>query len=65
MEPIKTYLTVRQMASKYPCFSEPAYRALIVNRHKNGLTPLIKKVGTKILIDEAGFADWIDSQGEV
>ena len=62
---IKTYLTVKQMASKYPCFSEAGYRRLIFCSDENGFAQLIRRVGKKVLIDEAGFAEWIDGQGEV
>lgn len=65
MEQIKTYLTVKQMASKYPCFSEGAYRNLINKADENGLAPLIRRIGKKVLIDEAGFSQWIDERGKL
>lgn len=41
-------------------------RNLIFNRHKNGLDKfgVIKKVGKRVLIDEAAFFGWIANQGK-
>jgi hypothetical protein len=41
-------------------------RNLIFNRHKNGLDKfgVIKKVGKRVLIDEAAFFSWVAAQGQ-
>jgi hypothetical protein len=37
-------------------------RNLIFNRHANGFDKVIKKVGKRVLIDEAAFFNWIEGQ---
>lgn len=65
-------LTVRQMADKHPAFPQGSLRNLIFlaesrNTSKgkiagNGLDVALVRVGRKVLIDEAKFFNWIDSQ---
>jgi len=38
-------------------------RSLIFNKDKNGFHKVIKKVGKRVLIDEAAFFEWVASQG--
>jgi len=59
-----SFLTVRQAAVKYPAFSENSIRWIIFNSKLNGATSFIRKVGRKVLLDEAGFVAWVDSQKE-
>lgn len=56
------YLTVKQVAIKHPAFSESSLRYHIFHEHSNGLTKAIRRIGKKILINEALFIDWIDQQ---
>jgi len=56
------YSTVKQMASKYPAFSEASLRYHIFNEKNNGLSVAIKRIGRKILIDEQAFFLWLDTQ---
>ena len=69
----KSLLTVPQFAHKYPAWSQPALRALILNADDrlntrgdrlagNGLAPAILRVGRKVLIDEQAFFSWIVDQ---
>ncbi|MDW9176987.1 hypothetical protein SE924_10055 [Legionella pneumophila] len=39
-------------------------RHLIFNKDKNGFAKVIKKVGKRVLIDEAAFFDWVANQGK-
>jgi hypothetical protein len=59
-----SFLTVRQASDKYPAFSEASLRWIIFNSKFNGATAFIRKVGRKVLIEEAGFLLWINSQLE-
>lgn len=61
-----TLNTVKQHASKHPAFTEAALRMLIFNEQQNGLAKsgAIVRVGRKVLIDEAKFFAWIESQNE-
>lgn len=37
-------------------------RNLIFNRHTNGFDKVIKKVGKRVLIDEAAFFQWVEGK---
>lgn len=39
-------------------------RNLIFNRDKNGFSKVIKKVGKRVLIDEAAFSAWVANNGK-
>ena len=56
------YLTVKQMATKHPAFSESSLRYHIFNETKNGIDKAIKRVGRKILINEEYFFKWVEEQ---
>lgn len=61
---VQTYSTVNQFISKQPAFTKGGLRALIFNEHKNGLanSGAIVRIGRKVLIDEAKFFAWVESQ---
>ena len=76
--PAITWLTVAQMAVKYPAWSENSLRALIFASKDrvaavrkgtqniipgNGLAAAIRRVGRRVLINEKEFLDWVDQQG--
>lgn len=56
----KSYLAVKQVPGKYPAFTEAAIRWAIFNRGHNGFNAVIRKVGRRVLIDEAAFVEWIE-----
>lgn len=60
-----SFATVRQISDKHPAFSEASLRWIIFNSKINGATAFIRKVGRKVLIDEAGFLEWVNAQREV
>lgn len=72
----RVILTVRQFHQRNPAFSEAALRNLIFKadeRHSskavipgNGLIEAgaIVRIGRKVLIDEARFFEWVESQQE-
>ncbi|HAT1597248.1 TPA: hypothetical protein JAN72_06555 [Legionella pneumophila] len=39
-------------------------RYLIFNKNKNGFDKVVKKVGKRVLIDEAAFFEWVANQGK-
>ena len=72
------WLTVAQMAVKYPAWSENSLRALIFASKDrvaavrkgtqniipgNGLAAAIHRVGRRVLINEKEFFDWVYQQG--
>jgi hypothetical protein len=58
--------TVRQFADNHQAFTQGGLRSLIFNEHKNGLAKSggIIRIGRKVLIDEARFFDWVQSQNQ-
>ncbi len=58
---IKNYLTIKEFSAKYSAFTENSLRWLIFNRVTNGFYSCFRKVGKRVLIDEAAFFSQIDS----
>jgi hypothetical protein len=56
------FLTVEQLAVKYPAFTEPSLRWLLFNRETNGLNAAVVQLGRKLLIDEQAFVAWLRSR---
>lgn len=50
--------------SKVQTFSTHAIRHYVRFAADNGLAPHVRRLGSKILIDEVGFRAWIDAQGQ-
>ncbi|MCX7091899.1 MAG: hypothetical protein NTY50_00390 [Methylobacter sp.] len=61
-----TLSTVNQFTAKQPAFTRASLRALIFNENTNGLAKsgAIVRIGRKVLIDEAKFFTWIQSQNK-
>jgi len=47
----------------HPWPSIGALRFMIFNARKSGLEVAIRRVGRRVLIDEAAFFAWVDQQG--
>jgi hypothetical protein len=60
------YLTVQQFIAKHTAFNTGGVRSIIFNEHQNGLAKAgaIVRIGRKILIDEAKFFAWVESQNK-
>ena len=66
--------TVRQFSEKNPAFSQGSLRNLVhlsSERYSskgkirgNGLDTALVRIGRKVLIDDAKFFEWIDSQNQ-
>lgn len=61
----RTLLTVRQFSEKHPAFTEGSLRFNIFNAHANGFKHCIRRIGRKILLDEAEVFNWIDRQNKM
>ena len=55
-------VTVKQLATESPAFTEASLRWLIYNAELNGLENAIVKVGSRVLIDLQRFNEWLDSK---
>lgn len=56
----KSFMTVKQLAEKYPAFTVGSIRWAIFNQGTNGFAPVIRKLGKKIVLDEEEFVRWIE-----
>jgi len=61
-----TLSTVNQFTERHPAFTAGGLRALIFNEHQNGLAKAgaVMRIGRKVLIDEAKFFAWVESQNQ-
>ncbi len=55
-------LTVKQVPKKYEAFTEGSIRHLIFYADKNGFHKCIRRIGSKVLIIEHLFLEYIDAQ---
>ncbi len=58
----RTLLTVRQFANKHPAFPEGSLRYMIFHAETNGFKECIRRIGRKLLLDEAKVFEWVDTQ---
>ena len=59
------YVNLNQLLEnpKYP-FSKGQLHYFLTNRHKNGLEPVIRKIGKRIYFRLDLFDSWIESKGK-
>jgi len=58
------YITVPDWAKHHEWPPIGGLRSLIFNRTKNGFHKVVKKIGRRVLIDEAAFFAWVNEQGK-
>jgi hypothetical protein len=58
------YMTVKQLAEKYPFMTEGAIRWQVFHQDRNGFKTCLVKLGRRVLISEQGFLDWVESHRE-
>lgn len=46
--------------AQHPTLTEHAIRHYVRRANENGLAPYVRRLGRKVLIDEAGFICWLD-----
>ena len=57
------YVTVRQIAEDPSfCFTVPMLRYYILNAHKNGLAPALRRIGRKIVVRKDLWVRWLEEQ---
>ena len=61
-----TLSTVNQFTAKQPAFTLGGMRSLIFNENTNGLksSGAVVRIGRKVLIDDAKFFAWVESQNK-
>jgi len=61
---VDDYVTIRQLTTSNPAFTEGGIRALIFRAEHNGFNSCIRRIGRKILISKSAFSRWIEAQNE-
>ncbi len=61
---VTRYITVPDWPKYHDWPRNGGLRNLIFNKDKNGFNKVIKKVGKRVLIDEAAFFEWVANQGK-
>lgn len=61
---VDDYVTIRQLTTSNPAFTEGGIRALIFRSKSNGFDSCIRRIGRKILISKSAFSHWIEAQNE-
>lgn len=57
------YIPVPDWPSHHPWPTRAGLRHLIFEAETNGFAPCIRRIGRRILLDEAAVLDWIDRTG--
>ncbi len=57
---VPNLLTIKQFCSEHPAFTEGGLRHLIFNENINGFHKCIRRIGRRVLIDEAAFFEWVN-----
>ena len=60
MQNLENYFTVRQFAEKFPFTTQSGLRYYIFNAKKCNFESVIRRIGTKVLINADKFAQWVD-----
>lgn len=58
-------LTVNEFTQKHSWPPLGGLRHLIFNAETNGFDTVIRRVGRRVLLDEAAFFQWVDAQNEM
>lgn len=61
---VDDFVTIRQLTTSNPAFTEGGIRALIFRAEQNGFKRCIRRIGRKILISKSAFSRWIEEQNE-
>jgi len=59
---VDDFVTIRQLTTSNPAFTEGGIRALIFRAERNGFNHCIRRIVRKILISKSAFCRWIESQ---
>jgi len=60
--PRTRYIPASDWNKHHPWPTPGGLRWLIFHGHQNGFARCTRKIGARVLIDEAAFLDWVDSQ---
>ena len=57
-------IPVNKWPDHHPWPTVPGLRWMIFNAKTNGFDAVIRRVGRRVLIDEAAFFEWVEAQNE-
>ena len=57
------WATPKKLSVAEDAFSESSIRWHVFNAKRNGLEPHVRRIGRKVIINVAGFRQWIANQG--
>jgi len=57
----RNYLSKQEFLKRNPFITPRSLKNLLDTREKNGLSPAVKFLGRKLLIDEDAFFRWMDA----
>lgn len=57
------FLTIHDWTQQHPWPPQGGLRHLVFHAGTNGFAKVIRRVGRRVLIDEAAFFEWVDKQG--
>jgi len=60
MQNLENFYSVRQFAEKFPFVTQSGLRYYIFNAEKCNFDKVIRRIGTKVLINADKFAQWLD-----
>jgi len=63
-KPATRYIPVPEWNKFHIWPKDSGLRHLIFNKEKNGFNKVVKKVGKRVLIDEAAFFEWVNNNGK-
>jgi len=46
--------------ARHPTFTAASIRHYVRNADRNGLAPHVRRLGRKVIVNEAGFRSWLD-----
>lgn len=58
---LENLMTVKQLATAYPAFTESMIRWWIFNADRNGFNACIIRVQGRVLIDRQAFERWLEA----
>lgn len=55
------FVTVAQLAQRFPAFSQGSIRWLIFNMHTNGFDKVVRKIGRKVILNLTEFRKFLNT----
>lgn len=59
------YVTVAQLAQRFPAFSEGSIRWLIFNEQTNGFNKVVRRIGRKVVIRLSAWREFLEEQAQL